>query len=64
MNINPYLYRTLMSMLHRKVVVQTTRGSVRGILTYVMPDHVVIHMGGSYFFIRTQQIVWFVPARN
>lgn len=56
-----YLYRSLMSCVHHPITVQTTRGSVRGILRSVTPDHMVVEMGGNWFFIRTQQIIWFVP---
>ncbi|WP_335582603.1 YuzF family protein [Novibacillus thermophilus] len=56
-----YLYQSLMPCVHQPITVQTTRGSVRGILRSVTPDHLVVEMGGNWFFIRTQQIIWFVP---
>lgn len=59
---DPYVYQTLMSFVGNPVVVQTVRGSVRGNLTHVLPDHIVVEMGGSSFFIRTQQIIWVSPA--
>ncbi|PLR86766.1 hypothetical protein CVD25_18245 [Bacillus canaveralius] len=58
---DPYVYQTLMSVVGNPVVVQTVRGSVRGTLRNVKPDHIVVEMGGNPFFIRTQQIIWVVP---
>ncbi|MGP4075441.1 YuzF family protein [Halobacillus sp. K22] len=62
--IDPYVYQTLMSIQGRPVVVQTTQGSVRGILKTVMPDHIVVEVSGTPFFIRTQQIVWVFPDQR
>ncbi|CAH0345326.1 MULTISPECIES: YuzF family protein [unclassified Bacillus (in: firmicutes)] len=58
---DPYVFQTLSSIVGAKVAVQTTRGSVRGTLKNVQPDHIVVEMGGNSFFIRTQQIIWVVP---
>lgn len=61
-NINdPYVYQALTALHNQSLAVQTTRGSVRGILQQVMPDHIVIMMGGAPFYIRTAQIIWFQP---
>ncbi|KAA0547180.1 DUF2642 domain-containing protein [Bacillus sp. BGMRC 2118] len=59
--IDPYVYQTLQGIVRAAVVVQTTQGTVTGLLTSVMPDHIVVESGGSSFFIRTQQIVWVIP---
>lgn len=56
---DPYVYEALSGLQNSPLAVQTLRGSVRGILTNVMPDHIVIRMGGTPFFIRTEQIIWF-----
>ena len=58
---NPYVYQALMGFQNKSIAVQTTRGSVRGVLRNVMPDHIIVHMGGSPFYIRTDQIIWFHP---
>lgn len=58
---NPYVYEALNGMLNRSLAIQTSRGSVRGVLRKVMPDHIVIHMGGSPFYVLTDQIIWFNP---
>ncbi|MBN2910019.1 DUF2642 domain-containing protein [Polycladomyces sp. WAk] len=50
------------SMIGRWITVETARGSVRGRLYSVLPDHIVVDSGGSPFLIRTQQIIWVVPT--
>ncbi|QSS98601.1 YuzF family protein [Pontibacillus sp. ALD_SL1] len=59
---DPYVYQTLQSVTGSEVTVQTTQGSVRGKLTNVLPDHIVVEMNNTPFFIRTQQIVWVFPS--
>lgn len=56
---DPFVYETLMGLQNKSIAVQTTRGSVRGVLRKVMPDYIVVHMGGTPFYIRTDQIIWF-----
>jgi predicted short-subunit dehydrogenase-like oxidoreductase (DUF2520 family) len=56
---DPYVYESLMRLQNQSIAVQTARGSVRGVLRKVMPDHIVVQMGGSPFYIRTDQIIWF-----
>ncbi|MDQ0337449.1 hypothetical protein J2S00_000219 [Caldalkalibacillus uzonensis] len=58
---DPYVYQVLQSLVGHRVVVQTTQGSVRGIVTDVKPDHVTLNVHHTLFFIRTQQIVWVMP---
>ncbi|MGZ0049340.1 YuzF family protein [Brevibacillus gelatini] len=60
--IDPFLYQTLLSVVQRDVVIQTTQGNLRGNVVHVMPDHVALRVGGSMFFVRTQQIVWVMPG--
>ncbi|MCA0971881.1 YuzF family protein [Halobacillus litoralis] len=62
--IDPYVYHTLLSIQGGAIVAQTTQGSVRGILKTVMPDHIVVEVSGTPFFVRTQQIVWVHPDRR
>ncbi len=61
---DPYVYQVLMGFQNKSLAVQTPRGSVRGVLRHVMPDHIVIHMGGSPFYVRTEQIIWFHPMEH
>lgn len=61
---DPYFYQSLMELQNKSIAVQTPRGSVRGVLQTVMPDHIVVHMGGSPFFIRTAQIIWVNPMMD
>ncbi|MBM7648279.1 ferredoxin-fold anticodon binding domain-containing protein [Bacillus ectoiniformans] len=59
--IDPYVYQTLQTIIGKEVTVQTMQGSLRGSLKTVMPDHVVIEVSGTPFFVRIQQIVWVFP---
>lgn len=59
--VDPYVYQSLLTVVGKTVVVQTTDGSVRGELADVKPDHVVVNVSGSAFFIRIQCIVWVMP---
>lgn len=59
--VDPYVYQTLQTVVGRTIVVQTSEGSVRGRLADVKPDHVVVEVSGSAFFIRIQCIVWVKP---
>lgn len=61
---DPYVYQALTQLQNQSIAVQTARGSVRGVLSIVMPDHIVVHMGGSPFYIRTEQIIWFHPMMS
>lgn len=56
---DPYVYESLMRLQNQSIAVQTARGSVRGVLRKVMPDHIVVQIGDSPFYIRTDQIIWF-----
>ncbi len=59
--VDPYVFQTLQTIIGNTVVVQTTNGSVRGVLKDALPDHVVLDVSGSSFFIRIQNIVWVLP---
>ncbi len=59
---DPFVVHTLQSMIGNRVVVQTTKGSVRGKVADVKPDHAVIQTGEASFFIRIQEIVWIMPS--
>nr|WP_318010807.1 DUF2642 domain-containing protein [Bacillus sp. RAR_GA_16] len=43
------------------ITVQTTNGSLQGMLQSVMPDHIVLKVKETPFFVRIQQIVWVFP---
>lgn len=58
---DPYVYQTLATIVGSMITVQTVRGSVRGSLKTVLPDHIVVESNGTPFFIRTQQIIWVFP---
>lgn len=62
--IDPYVYQTLSTIVGTNVVVQTSQGSLRGMVKSVMPDHIVIEVSGAPFFVRTQQIVWISPTQG
>ncbi|MBM0065674.1 YuzF family protein [Bacillus gibsonii] len=59
---DPYVYAKASELVGAMAEVQTTHGAVRGTLKEVQPDHIVVEMGGTPFYIRTQQIVWFFPV--
>ncbi|RDU36029.1 hypothetical protein DRW41_15685 [Neobacillus piezotolerans] len=58
---DPYVFQALSGIVGSNVAVETSRGSVRGRLASVQPDHIVVELGRNAFFIRTAQIVWVVP---
>ncbi|MET0786710.1 MAG: YuzF family protein [Paenisporosarcina sp.] len=60
---DPYVYQTLMSIIGQKIVVQLTNNSlVIGVLSNVLPDHIVVEKNKTPFFIRSQQIIWVSPG--
>lgn len=61
MLVEPFVYQTLMSIKGSTVVVETSRGSIRGILRDVKPDHIVLFEGDSNFFVRSAEIIWVMP---
>lgn len=62
----PYLVSALVPMTGKKLVVETVRGSLTGMLMDVKPDHIVIGEphGDSKFYIRTAEIVHIMPIDN
>lgn len=62
-HFDPYVYQTLTSIVGKKIIVQLTNNSVvQGVLSKVLPDHIVVETNNTPFFIRTQQIIWVSPA--
>ncbi|RSK29454.1 DUF2642 domain-containing protein [Bacillus sp. HMF5848] len=61
MVVEPFVYQALMSLKGKRVVLDTTRGPVNGIVVDAKPDHVVIQERDSTFFVRTCEIIWIMP---
>lgn len=62
---SPYLYETLQGLIGQMIAVQQTGNHVQqGILTGVLPDHLVLDVCRIPFFIRMDQVVWVTPARQ
>ena len=57
----PYVYEALTSLVGKRIVLDTTRGSVSGTLIDAKPDHVVIQEYDSTFYVRIKEIVWIMP---
>jgi hypothetical protein len=56
---DPYVYQTLTAVVGKKIVVQLTNNSlVVGMLTRVLPDHIVVEKNETPFFVRSQEIIW------
>jgi hypothetical protein len=61
-HIDPYVVQTLQSVVGKRLIIETARGSVTGVLTDVKPDHIVLkEEPGGTFFIRIAQIIWIMP---
>lgn len=60
---NPYLFETIKGLTGQQIVVQTGKNIQRGVLTSVLPDHIVIEICQTPFFIRMDEIVWITIAR-
>ncbi|MFJ7734307.1 DUF2642 domain-containing protein [Lysinibacillus sp. NPDC097231] len=61
---NPYLYETLNMMIGQAIVVQTEKSIQQGLLASVLPDHIVVEVSRTPFFIRMEEIVWVTMATN
>lgn len=59
--VEPYVYAALYNLIGKRVVLDTTRGSVSGIVMDAKPDHVVVQEHDSAFFVRIREIVWIMP---
>ncbi len=62
--VEPYVYTALTNLNGKRVVLDTTRGSVSGTVVDVKPDHVAIQEHDSTFLVRLCQIVWIMPDNN
>lgn len=59
--VDPYVVRALVSLMGSQVIVETSRGNLRGIVRDVKPDHVVLLVGDENFFVRICEIIWVMP---
>ncbi|WHY34204.1 YuzF family protein [Cytobacillus firmus] len=59
--IEPFVYEALRSLKGKRAVLDTTRGSVSGMVVDAKPDYVVIQEYDSTFFVRIREIVWIMP---
>ncbi|KOS67895.1 tyrosyl-tRNA deacylase [Lysinibacillus contaminans] len=59
---NPYLYETVRMLVGQPIVVQTVKNVQQGMLTSVLPDHIVVEVCQVPFFIRMEEIVWVTLA--
>ncbi|MGI8314684.1 YuzF family protein [Halobacillus mangrovi] len=59
--IDPFVVNTLKTVVGKTLIVETTKDTVRGVLADVQPDHIVLNVGDTTFFVRIQQIVTIMP---
>lgn len=55
---NPYLYETFNMMIGQAVVVQTEEKIQQGILLSILPDHLILEISRTPYFIPMEEIVW------
>ncbi|MEW9109601.1 DUF2642 domain-containing protein [Cytobacillus gottheilii] len=59
--VEPYVYAAVSSLVGKRAVVETSRGSVSGTVLDAKLDHIAIQEAESTFFIRLCEIVWIMP---
>ncbi|WP_202976454.1 DUF2642 domain-containing protein [Anaerophilus nitritogenes] len=61
--VDPYVVQTLQTIIGKRIIVDTVRGVVQGVLIDVKPDHVVLKEldDDEPTFVRIQQIVFIMP---
>lgn len=61
--IDPYVVKTLRTVIGKRIIVDTVRGTVQGKLIDVKPDHIVLKEldDDQPTFVRIQQIVFVMP---
>lgn len=61
--VEPYVVQTLQSIIGKRIIVDTVRGTIQGNLIDVKPDHIVLrdNKEDQPTFIRIQQIVFIMP---
>nr|WP_213525010.1 DUF2642 domain-containing protein [Paenibacillus sp. J31TS4] len=61
--VDPYVVQTLTTVMGKRVVVETPRGAVRGMLAEVKPDHIIVRdEKDAVFIIRIAQIILVMPT--
>ncbi|MET0959472.1 MAG: YuzF family protein [Psychrobacillus psychrotolerans] len=58
-----YVYQAAKGLKDKMIAIQTTRSTMQGILKGIAPDHLVLDVSGTPFYIRIQQIVWISPTK-
>ncbi len=58
-----YVYQAAKGLKDKMIAIQTTRSTMQGILKSIAPDHLVLDVSGTPFYIRIQQIVWISPTK-
>ncbi len=57
--VDPYVVKTLKTVVGKRLLIETPRGNVQGKLVDVKPDHVVLESNGdATFYVRIPQIIW------
>ena len=61
--VEPYVVQTLQTVIGKRLIVDTVRGTIQGTLVDVKPDHIVLkeREDDKPTFIRIQQIVFVMP---
>ncbi len=59
--VEPYVYAAVRSLIGKRAVLDTVRGSVSGMVVDAKPDHVVLQDRESTFFVRICEVVWIMP---
>lgn len=59
--VEPFVYGAATSLVGKRAVVETTRGSISGMVMDAKPDHIVLQERESTFFVRLCEVVWIMP---
>lgn len=62
--VEPYVYAAVQSLLGKRVVIDTSRGPINGIIRDAKPDHVVVQERDSTFFVRLCEVIWIMPEND
>ncbi|GAE33686.1 DUF2642 domain-containing protein [Halalkalibacter akibai] len=60
--LEPYVYTALYNLIGERIVIDTSRGPVNGVVKDAKPDHVVVQEHDSTFYVRLSEVVWFMPV--
>ncbi|WP_182201695.1 YuzF family protein [Paraliobacillus salinarum] len=61
MVVEPFVFAAASSLIGKYAVIETSRGSVSGMVRDAKPDHIVLQERDSTFFVRLCEIVWIMP---